>query len=120
MFEACGLHGEEALASSTHSNPEEAGRIFGLATPIASGHMSLSFASEALRRFFGSEVFNHTGSLALKFIKPVVDGDTLTVKGKVTETKAEENGTRVSLEMRIEKQNGDMTAVGTGGALIPK
>ena len=60
-----------------------------------------------------------SGTVGLRYTKPVVDGDTLTIKGRVTETKAEESGTRVSLEMRIENQNGDMTAVGTGGALIP-
>ena len=118
LFEACGLRGEGT--SNIHTDPEAALRALGTATPIASGRVQLSYAAEALRRFFGPEVFNHSGSLDLRFVKPVVDGDTITAKGKVTEAKAEENGTRVSLEVWCENQNGDKTAIGIGGALVPK
>ena len=38
--------------------------------------MSVAFASESLRRFFGPEVFNHTGTVNLKFLRPVKGGDT--------------------------------------------
>jgi acyl dehydratase len=81
--------------------------------------MQLSFAAEALRHAFSPEVFNHHGTLDLRFIKPVVAGDTVTAKGKVTERQAEAKGTRVSLEVWCENQNGDKTAIGTGGVLVP-
>ncbi len=118
LFEACGLLGEERR--SFHTDPEAALQALGTTTPIASGRMQLSFAAEALRRFFGPEVFNHHGTLDMRFIKPVVDGDTVTVKGQVTETQTEEDGTRVALQVWCENQNGDKTAVGTGGALLPR
>ena len=118
LFEASGLLGEER--GSFHTDPEAALRAFGTATPIASGRMQLSFAAEALCCFFDPKVFNHSGALDLRFTKPVVDSDTITVTGRVTETNVEENGTRVSLEVWCENQNGDRTAVGTGSALVPK
>lgn len=118
LFEACGLLGEDRR--NFHTDPEAALQTLGTTTPIASGRMQLSFAAEALRRFFGPEVFNHHGRLDMRFIKPVVDGDTITVKGQVTETQTDEHGTRVALEVWCENQHGDKTAVGTGGALIPR
>jgi acyl dehydratase len=118
LFEACGLRGEGE--GSFHTDPEAALQALGTTTPIASGRMQLSFAAEALRQFSSAEVFNHNGALDLRFIKPVVHGDTITVKGKVTEMQAEEKGTRVSLDIWCENQNGDKTAIGTGGVLVPK
>lgn len=117
LFEACGLRGEERR--SFHTDPEAALKALGTTTPIASGRMQLSFAAEALRRFFSPEVFNHHGSLDCRFLRPVVEGDTITVNGRVTETQAEEHGTRVTVEIWCENQHGDKTAVGTGGTLVP-
>ena len=117
LFEACGIRGEER--GNFHTDPEAAMLVIGMGSPIASGRVQLSYATEAVRRFFGREVFNHSGTLDLRHIRPVVDGDTITVKGRVTETKAEEKGTRVSLDVWCENQNGDRTGVGTGSALVP-
>jgi acyl dehydratase len=118
LFEACGLRA--AGEDNFHTDPEAALQALGTAAPIASGRMQLSFAAEALRRFFGPEVFNHHGMLDLRFIKPVVSGDTVTARGRVTDRQDEAAGTRVSLEVWCENQNGDKTAIGTGGTLIPK
>ena len=118
LFEACGLRGERS--GGFHTDPEAAMRSIGLATPIASGRMQLSYAAEALRRFFGPEVFNRSGFLDLRFTKPIIDGNTVTIRGHVTEVQAENDGTRVSLMISCENQDGDTTAVGTGGALVPK
>jgi acyl dehydratase len=117
LFEACGLRGGER--SSFHTDPEAALQALGTTTPIASGRMLLSFAAEALRRFFGPAVFNHHGTLDLRFIKPVTAGDTITVRGRVTEKQLEAHGTHVSLQIWCENQNGEKTAIGTGGALYP-
>jgi acyl dehydratase len=117
LFEACGLLGAERR--SFHTDPEAALRALGTAAPIASGRMQLAFAAEALRHAFGPEVFNHHGTLDLRFIKPVVAGDAITVKGKVTERQTEAKGTRLSLDVWCENQHGDTTAIGTGGVLVP-
>ena len=91
QFESCGILERENI----HNNYELAARRLGTTYTLASGRMSVTFASEALRRFFGPEVFNHSGSVNLKFLRPVKDGDTITVSGSVIQQDAVENGTQV-------------------------
>ena len=114
QFEACGIIGE----SNIHTDPALAASRLGTSFPIASGRMSLAYGAESLRKFFGAEVFNHTGTINLKFLRPVKHGDTVTVTGHVTDTHQEENGTRVVVEVICQNQNGDKTAVGTATALV--
>lgn len=118
-FEACGHTGRAHLTHSTHSSPETATKIFGIATPIASGHMTTAFMAEMLRRYFGPEVANHTTSFKLRYTKPTVDGDVITVRGRVTEVVPGGKGTRVNLEVWSEKQNGDRTSIGTASVMVP-
>jgi acyl dehydratase len=115
QFESCGILDRENI----HNNPELARQRLGTSFPIASGRMSVAFASEALRKFFGSQVFNHTGSVNLKFLRLVKDGDTVTVHGMVNSRQKVENGTLVTVDIYCENQNGDKTAVGQGSAVIP-
>ena len=116
LFEDCGILHQ----TSIHTDPELAARRLGTTYPIASGRMSITYVSEALRKFFGTDVFNHTGTLNLKFLRPVKDGDTVSVKGKVSEKLDENAGTRVFVEVSCENQNSDKTAVGTASALVPR
>jgi 3-hydroxybutyryl-CoA dehydratase len=115
QFESCGILDRENI----HNNPELARQRLGTSFPIASGRMSVAFASEALRKFFGSQVFNHTGSVNLKFLRPVKDGDTVMVHGMVNSRQKVENGTLVTVDIYCENQNGDKIAVGQGSAVIP-
>jgi 3-hydroxybutyryl-CoA dehydratase len=115
QFESCGILDRENI----HNNLELARQRLGTSFPIASGRMSVAFASEALRKFFGPQVFNHTGSVNLKFLRPVKDGDTVTVHGTVNSRQKVENGTLVTVDIYCENQNGDKTAVGQGSAVIP-
>jgi acyl dehydratase len=86
---------------------------------VASGRMSLTFAIEMLRRYFGAEVFNHTGVVDLRFLRPVRPGDTITFKGTVTGTTREANGNRVSVDIEVKNQKCDTTGVGQGSAIVP-
>ena len=52
-FEDCGILDRQNI----HNNPELAQQRLGTTYPIASGRMSVAFAAESLRRFFGPEVF---------------------------------------------------------------
>jgi acyl dehydratase len=115
QFESCGILDRENI----HNNPELARQRLGTTYPIASGRMSVAFASEALRKFFGPQVFNHTGQVNLKFLRPVKDGDTVTVHGMVNSRQKVEKGTLVTVDIYCENQNGDKTAVGQGSAVIP-
>tara|TARA_B100000315_G_scaffold76480_1_gene69929 strand:+ start:42 stop:464 length:423 start_codon:yes stop_codon:yes gene_type:complete len=115
LFEACGILDRENI----HNSPEMAMQKLGTTFPIASGRMSVAFASESLRKFFGAEVFNHSGTLNLKFLRPVKNGDTITVHGSVSRQEKVENGTMVTVDVFCENQNQDKTAVGAATAILP-
>jgi acyl dehydratase len=114
QFESCGIRDSENI----HNSPELAKQRLGTTFPIASGRMSVAFASESLRKFFGAEVFNHTGTVNLKFLRPVKEGDTITVSGIVNSRQPVEKGTLVTVDISCENQNGDKTAVGQGSAIV--
>jgi 3-hydroxybutyryl-CoA dehydratase len=86
---------------------------------VASGRMSLTFASEMLRRYFGADVYNRRGTVDLRFLRPVRPGDTITLTGKVTAIAKEPNGGRVTVEVTATNQKGDVTASGSGGCIVP-
>jgi acyl dehydratase len=115
LFEACGILDRENI----HNSPEMAMQKLGTTFPIASGRMSVAFASESLRKFFGAEVFNHSGTLNLKFLRPVKEGDTITVHGTVSRQEKVEKGTVVPVDVFCETQNQDKTAVGAATAIVP-
>ncbi len=86
---------------------------------VASGRMSLTFALEMLRRYFGSDVYNRTGMVDLRNLRPVRPGDTITFTGKVTSVSREANGSRVSVEVTVQNQDGNTTGAGAGAAIVP-
>ena len=114
QFENCGILDRQNI----HNDPELAQKRLGTTYPIASGRMSVAFAAESLRRFFGPEVFNHTGSVNLKFLRPVKGGDTITVTGEVSTREESDDGDRIFVDLFCENQDGDRTAVGIGTAVI--
>ena len=113
-FESTGILERENI----HNNPEMAAKRLGTTYTLASGRMSITFASECLRKFFGTEVFNHTGTVNLKFLRPVKAGDTITVTGAVSSTEEIQVGIRVSVDLFCENQDGNRTAVGIGTAVV--
>lgn len=114
QFESCGILDRENI----HNNPEVAKQRLGTSYPIASGRMSIAFASEMLRQFFGPDVFHHSGVVNLKFLRPVKEGDTITIRGSVNSTQEVDGGTMVVVDVSCENQNGDKTAVGQGSAIV--
>ena len=115
QFESCGILDRQNI----HNDYELAAKRLGTTYTLASGRMSITFASEALRRFFGAEVFNHSGSVNLKFLRPVKNGDTITVSGSVIQQDAVDNGTQVTVHVQCQNQDGNTTAVGQGTAIVP-
>lgn len=115
LFEGSGGDSEP----SQFTDEETARETLGTEGTVASGRMSLSFALELLRRYFGSDVFNHTGAVDLRFLRPVRPGDTITFTGTVTAVTREVNGSRVSVEVKVANQRGDTTGVGQGSAVVP-
>ena len=115
QFESVGIIETENI----HNSEEMARQRLGTDYILASGRMSITFAAESLRKFFGPEVFNHTGTINLKFLRPVTSGDTITVYGKVAHQEKVETGTLVSVDIYCENQNRDKTAAGLGTAIVP-
>ena len=113
-FESTGILNLENI----HNNPELAAELLGTTYTLASGRMSITFATECLRKFFGPEVFNHTGTVNLKFLRPVKAGDTITVTGAVSGSEDIDEGTRVSVDIFCDNQDGNRTAIGIGTAII--
>ena len=113
-FESTGILNLENI----HNNPELAAERLGTTYTLASGRMSITFATECLRQFFGPEVFNHTGTVNLKYLRPVKAGDTITVTGAVSGSEDIDEGTRVSVDIFCDNQDGNRTAIGIGTAII--
>ena len=104
---------------SQFTDEHAAKEVLGTEGTDASGRMSLTFAIEMLRRHFGPEVFNHTGTVDLRFLRPVRPGHTITFTGKVTGATKEANGNRISVDIEVKNQRGDTTGVGQGSAIVP-
>ena len=115
LFE--GSAGQEGPSQFT--DEEAARETLGTSGTVASGRMSISFALELMRRHFGSDVFNHTGMVDLRFIRPVRPGDTITFTGEVAGTSREANGLKVNVKIEAQNQRGDTTGVGSGSAVVP-
>lgn len=93
--------------------------LLGTKGTVASGRMSLTFATELLRRYFGSEVYNRGGQVELRFLRPVRPGDTVTFNGKVTGMTKVTNGIRVAVDVTATNQKGDVTGAGAGSCIVP-
>jgi 3-hydroxybutyryl-CoA dehydratase len=93
--------------------------VLGTSGTVASGRMSLTFATELLRRHFGSEVYNRGGMVELRFLRPVRPGDTVTLTGKVTGLTKVTNGVRVAVDVTSTNQKGDTAGVGAGACIVP-
>ena len=104
---------------SQFTDEETARETLGTSGTVASGRMSLTFAIEMLRRYFGSDVYNHGGFVDLRFLRPVRPGDEITFSGKIIEITREANGSRISVEIKVENQKGDTTGIGAGSAVVP-
>jgi acyl dehydratase len=100
---------------SIHTDPEWA-RAKGFAAPLAQGMMSTAYVSEMMVALLG-EGFVQGGRMTVKFIKPVLVGDTLTLYGCVRGKSPEGERTRVEVEVWCENQEGVKTMVGEASGL---
>ena len=114
QFESCGIRDRENI----HNSPELAKQRLGSTYPIASGRMSVAFASELLREFFGADTFHHSGVVNLKFLRPVKEGDTVTISGNLNSSQEVDGGTMVTVDISCQNQEGNTTAVGQGSAIV--
>jgi acyl dehydratase len=100
---------------SIHTDPEWA-RQKGFRAPLAQGMMSTAYVSELMVKFVGPG-FVRGGRMSVSFVKPVIVGDTLTLRGRVKSREPEGGRTRVTVEVWCENQDGVKTLVGTASGL---
>ena len=111
--------------SSGRSGPSQftdettARETLGTSGTVASGRMSLTFGLELLRRYFTPAVYNRSGMVDLRFLRPVRPGDVITFEGKVSNIVREAGGNRVSVEVSATNQRGDTTGIGMGSCVVP-
>jgi acyl dehydratase len=101
---------------SIHSDLEQARRA-GHERTVAQGLMQTMYVSQLGTQFFGNAWFT-SGWVSTAYIKPVFEGDTLTVQAAVSDLRAEADQTRLELEVWIENENAVRTAVGWLSALV--
>ena len=114
LFEDCGILDRQNI----HNNPEIARERLKFDHPIASGRMSVTYAAEIIRKFEGEDAFHHSGTVNLKYLKPLIQGDTVNVSGTVVATEEIDTGLLVTINIQCENQNGEKTAIGQGTAVV--
>ena len=103
---------------SIHTDPEWAKKK-GFAAPLAQGMMSTAYVSEMMVKLLG-EGFVQGGRMNVKFIKPVLAGDTLTMHGRVKEKLPDAQATRIVVEFWCENQDEVKTMVGEASGLAAR
>lgn len=88
----------------------------GFAAPLAQGLMSTAYVSQMMVDLLG-EGFVKGGRISASFIKPVLAGDTLTMRGMVKNKEPAGANTRITVEFWCESQHGIKTMVGTASGL---
>jgi acyl dehydratase len=101
------IHSDEAFA-----------REKGFRTCLAQGMMSTAYVSQLMVKLLG-QGFARGGTLSMAFIRPVYAGDRLTVRGVVKDRQPENGATRVVVDVWVENQHGEKTAVGHASGLVP-
>ena len=114
LFEDCGILDRQNI----HNNPEIARERLKFDHPIASGRMSVTYAAEIIRKFVGEDAVHHSGTVNLKYLKPLIQGDTVNVSGTVVATEEIDTGLLVTINIQCENQNGEKTAIGQGTAVV--
>ena len=73
---------------------------------------------ELLSRAFGDD-FRQGGQLAVTFLKPVYDGDTVTAHGVVLENETVDGRAKLRVQVWLENQESIKTCVGEAEVLVP-
>lgn len=101
---------------SIHSD-EAWARQKGFRTCLAQGMMSTAYVSQMMVKLLGPG-FAQGGTMSMAFIKPVYAGDRLTVHGVIKDKQSDNGATRVVVDVWVENQHGEKTAVGHATGLV--
>lgn len=100
---------------SIHTDLEWA-RAKGFRTTIAQGMMSSAYVSALMTDAFGHR-FVVGGKLDVRFLRPVYEGDELSVSGTVTGFGRVGEGVRAHVDVQVSNQLGEVTLAGAASAL---
>jgi 3-hydroxybutyryl-CoA dehydratase len=89
----------------------------GFRTCLAQGMMSTAYVSQLMVKLVGTG-FASGGTMSMAFIKPVYAGDRLTVHGVIKDKQSDNGVTRVVVEVWVENQRSEKTAVGHASGLV--
>jgi acyl dehydratase len=101
---------------SIHSD-EAWARRKGFSACLAQGIMSTAYVSQMMVNLLGPG-FARGGTMSMAFIKPVYAGDRLSVHGIIKDKQPDNGATRVVVEVWVENQHGEKTAVGHATGLV--
>lgn len=89
----------------------------GFPDTLAQGMQTSCWTSQMLCDFFGPDWLT-SGWLKMIYLQPVFRGDTITCRAVVKGSEKTEGGTRLNLEVWVEKSDGTVTSVGWASALM--
>jgi len=101
---------------SIHSD-EAWARQKGFRACLAQGMMSTAYVSQMMVNLLGPS-FARGGTMSMAFIKPVYAGDRLSVHGIIKDKQPDNDAIRVVVEVWVENQHGEKTAVGHATGLV--
>ena len=112
-LEMCGsfFHGNR----NYHTNKEAAEEL-GFSNVVVGGKMTMSYVGELMDRRF-AQGWLEGGSLDVKFTNIVWPDEHVTARGVITGRAEEEGGTRATVAVWAEKDDGTVVIVGTASAL---
>jgi len=102
--------------TSIHVQPAAAKKA-GFETTVAQGLMSADYISEMMTAVLGKEWFENA-KLSLAFLRPVLEGETLTANGRLAEAVEDGAVIRRVYEAWCENEVGDAVTAGTATALV--
>jgi acyl dehydratase len=106
---------EEDARNPIHT--EEYAKKFGMRGALVAGSTLLSYMLEMLYNTFGEKWLSH-GKINISFIGGgALNGDQITVHGKVKSIEPQEGGDRITLDLWMENQNGAKIMVGEASCL---
>lgn len=102
--------------ANIHTDDEVARRA-GLPRAVAQGRYPIGYISERMLAFF-EQGWIAGGTLEVTLVKGIYPGDTMTVKGVITQKIPEGNAVRLVLDVWLENQAGEPVTVGTASGLV--
>ncbi len=96
---------------------DEVARRAGLPRALAQGRYPIAYISERMLAFFGTG-WIQGGKLDVTLVKEIFPGDTITVKGVITDKQSEGDNVRLVLDVWLENQDGEQATAGVASGLV--